>query len=74
MNVKWDEIRNHVWHDSWRCEHPDRYPQTLEEGCPCGLIETLQKLGVPDEEIQRDFIYRKVPRSSLPEQKMGRDE
>lgn len=30
-------------HQSWRCEHPDRYPQ--DPDCVCGLIGTMRGLG-----------------------------
>ena len=39
-------------HQSWRCTHPDRYPQSIEDGCPCGLIEDLQRLKVPQSIIE----------------------
>jgi hypothetical protein len=30
-------------HQSWRCDHPDRYPH--EPDCPCGLVGVLRGLG-----------------------------
>lgn len=31
-------------HQSWRCEHPDRYP--WEPDCPCGLTKVQRELGI----------------------------
>lgn len=30
------EAMEYAQHDSWRCDHPDRYPP--DPDCPCGLL------------------------------------
>lgn len=37
-------IHEYAQHDSWRCDHPDRYSQ--EENCPCGLLRALEDIGI----------------------------
>lgn len=40
-------IRDYAQHDSWRCMHPDRWPQ--DEDCPCGLLGALRAAGFDPE-------------------------
>jgi len=44
-------IDNFAAHDSWRCDHPDRYPQ--DDDCPCGLLGDLAKAGIDPEPWRR---------------------
>lgn len=51
-DVKWanklllqrEALEEYASHQSWRCEHPDRYP--WEPDCPCGLTGTLRELNI----------------------------
>lgn len=38
-----EALNEYVGHQSWRCEHPDRYSQ--DPDCPCGLVKTWRDLG-----------------------------
>ncbi len=48
------EAMEYAQHDSWRCEHPDRYPP--DPDCPCGLLSlrarVKQAVGDPPEDWQ----------------------
>jgi hypothetical protein len=39
-------VEEYADHQSWRCQWPDRYPQTPD--CPCGLITALAAVEVGD--------------------------
>jgi hypothetical protein len=39
-------LREYCSHQTWRCEYPDRYP--WEPDCMCGLLSTLEKVGLKD--------------------------
>jgi hypothetical protein len=42
-----EAVTEYVSHQSWRCDHPDRYPH--EPDCPCGLVAALRGLGFDPE-------------------------
>lgn len=37
-----EALREYINHQSWRCEHPDRYPHNPD--CPCGLVAFEQRV------------------------------
>lgn len=37
-------LADYAEHQSWRCDHPDRYP--WEPDCPCGLSRDLREFGL----------------------------
>lgn len=39
------ELADYAQHDSWRCDHADRF--LWEPDCPCGLSAALRKAGHP---------------------------
>jgi hypothetical protein len=51
-------LREYAEHQSWRCDHPDRYP--WEPDCPCGLTGDLRALGISvqpgDEQMTPDPV------------------
>jgi len=65
------EAMEYAQHDSWRCEHPDRYPP--DPDCPCGLLSlqarVLAAIGSPPDDWQPLPIDIWPPRSAAGQNK-----
>lgn len=41
-----EDFAEYADHQSWRCEHPDRYP--WDPDCPCGLVEVERRVSAEE--------------------------